>query len=79
MGRLALSRRVGEAVVMQTKDGTELGRVRIGDNSRGEKHQLIFECGPEVVLIREEVLEGGGNFRRPRGFNTSQQEGVHCD
>ena len=50
---LALSRDVGESIVLQTSDGTV--RVKVCD-IRGNKTKLYIEAPPSVRILREEVL-----------------------
>lgn len=71
---LVLSRKVGEAVVI---NGGQSGEVRIKFIRHGSNGciKLGFEAGPNVRIHREEIED---EIRRQRGYQRNSSEGG-CD
>ena len=51
---LVLSRRIGEAVIVQVGD---IEIVVSLEDLRGNQAKLGFEAPPEVIILRDEILE----------------------
>jgi sRNA-binding carbon storage regulator CsrA len=59
-GKVVISRRIGEAVILVDKEGVVVAEVFIGENSKNAMTRLAIGAADDITVVRKEVYDEKG-------------------